>query len=461
MIKDRLTEAIEANYEKIMKGDDHVPIGMRGELEVIVKDRDGNVKSYERDHNQVTKLAKMALLHLLAGEIGTVDGPLYSVAEAETFRASNYRTFSTSSSGLSTPAVVSSFTPGNHNASNEGTKNLDGQLVSGSAYFYNGSSYVSSDGNTNRLSQVNPIDIGGSSLKFNFPTKMLFGTGLESTADSDANLQTLYNTDMGSASSSIVTLNAINILNGYSNQNSLASDFFKYCSVDGADSSVSTGKVLSNWYSGGPSRCRTLQPASTAPMSTLPTANNTSIKGAIKDCFISNALDPTEVNFYNPTTKMAKAPYRGYGNPCFIYATRNTQSFYTVSTLEENTDVYYQMNDALVSVPYETEVTYTVVMPAQPVASNSITTFYPYNGWVLRQAGLFCDSRYKIRSVSDTETVYGENALLSKANSGSEDGSIYRDSVGGMMLFTRNLSSPILKTADDEVTFIWHIFITV
>ena len=32
---------------------------------------------------------------------------------------------------------------------------------------------------------------------------------------------------------------------------------------------------------------------------------------------------------------------------------------------------------------------------------------------------------------------------------------------GGMMLVTRNLSSPILKTADDEVTFIWHIFITV
>jgi len=460
MIKDRLTEAVEANYEKILKGDDHVPIGMRGELEVIVKDRDGNIKSYERDHNQVTKLAKMALLHLLAGEIGTVDTQLYSVAEAETFRSSNYRTFSISSSGSSTPAVVSSFTADNHIASNEGTKNLDGQLVSGSAYFYNGSSYVSNDGTTNRLSQVNPEDISGTLLKFNFPTKMLFGTGLESTTDSEANLLTLYNTDMGSASSSIVTLNAINILNGYSNQNSLASDFFKYCSVSGADASVSTGKVLSNWYSGEASRCRTLQPASTTPMSTLPTANNTSIKGAIKDCFISDANNSTEVGFYNPTTKMAKAPYRGYGNPCFIYATRNTQSFYTVSALEENTDVYYQMNDALVSVPYETEVTYTVVMPAQPVASNSITTFYPYNGWVLRQAGLFCDSRYKIRS-NDSDSTYGEAALLSKANSGSEDGSIYRDSVGGMMLFTRNLSSPILKTADDEVTFIWHIFITV
>ena len=66
MIKDKLTEAIEASLNNMKNGDDHVPLNMRGELEVIVKDRDGNVLSYEKGHNQVTNLAKMAIIHLLA-----------------------------------------------------------------------------------------------------------------------------------------------------------------------------------------------------------------------------------------------------------------------------------------------------------------------------------------------------------------------------------------------------------
>lgn len=460
MIKDRLTEAIEANLENIKKGDDHIPIGMRGELEVIVKDRDGNIKSYERDHNQVTKLAKMALLHLLAGEVGTVDSEIFSVPESNNDLRRAYKL--SDSKGDIYKKICSGFNPDNHSASE--FRNLDGQLVSGQPYFYDGNT-IDNGERTTLLSQVYPTPVNaqtGDRLQFNFPTKMLFGTGLEDKNGTD--VETTYSNDFGAT----VTPGAIAVLNGYSSGTSDLSIMFKGCS-SAADSEygISQQKKLSNWYSANAYRCRTLQPASTDPMKTLPTANDTAIKGAIKNCFIEESA--YDASLYNPTTKMALAPYRGFGYPCYIYALRSTRSFYHDN--EGNREVYYGVNTTLGgdSASYETEVTYTVVMPAQPVASDSITTFYPYNGWVLRQAGLFCDSRFQIRSVDDTVTTgapaLSEAAFLNDVNSSvasdSDNAHNYRDSVGGQMLFTRNLSSPILKTADDEVTFIWHIFITV
>lgn len=458
MIKDRLTEAIEANYEKILKGDDHIPIGMRGELEVIVKDRDGNIKSYERDHNQVTKLAKMALLHLLAGEIGTHDSDVYSVPEGTGINGRRVYAIDNGEAPSPGTKIVSYFTPENHTT----TQNLDGQMVSGLPYFFSGTDVQNNTNKSTKLSQVAPFSEvfdGGKHLSFNFPTKMLFGTGLEDH-DLTSVIQT-YTTDFGTSLSSA----AILVLNGYSasyNSGNLSEDFFKGCSSDTTVSSydISQDKRLSNWYSADAYRCRTLQPASTNAMKTNPTSDDTALKGAIKNCFIESTSDDS---LYNPTTKMAMAPYRGYGYPCFIYATRSTDSFY--KNEDGNREVYYGLNDALGSSVYETEVTYTVVMPAQPVASNNIATFYPYNGWVLRQAGLFCDSRYKIRTVPDNDATLGESTFISRIQSSdpgqSNNAHTYRDSVGGQMLFTRNLSSPILKTADDEVTFIWHIFITV
>ena len=452
MIKDRLTEAIEANYDKIQKGDDYIPIGMRGELEVIVKDRDGNVLSYERDHNQVTKLAKMALLHLLAGEIGTVDSDIYSIPEAQD---KQYRRTYTVNDATAKRQIVSSFTPGNHTSQ----KNSDGQLVSGEQYFFEGGSYLS--GSTNLLSQVNPADVSGTAIKFNFPTKMLFGTGLE---DHDtSSIPNKYSQDFGTQLSSA----AILTLNGYSaNSNEIPQSFLDGCSSDETVTGYTPDRLkrLSNWYSADAFRSRTLQPASSSPLKTTLNSEVTAITGAIKNCFIEDSS--ADSNLYNPTTKMALAPYRGFGHPCFIYAKRSTNSFFDNSN--GNRETYYAINDNLLgSVPYETEVTYTVVMPAQPVASDSITTFYPYNGWVLRQAGLFCDSRYKLRTVDKVSSTaeLSETSFINKIDTGDEEASNnahnYRDNVGGQLLFVRNLSSPILKTADQEVTFIWHIFITV
>lgn len=449
MIKDKIADAVQASLDNMKKGDDYIPLNMRGELEVIVKDREGNIVSYERGHNQVTKLAKMAIIHLLAGEIGVVDSDVFSIEHSG--ESSDFQRVYSLNDVVNSAKIFPRYERSNHTNSS----NLDGTLVSGSQFFYDGDEY--DNGITYRLTQVAPYDASDHTLKlnFNFPTKMLFGTGVEAY-DSDS-LNNAYLTDFGQA----ISTSAAMRLNGYTlNPGEISAKFFAGCSSDGGDlDGVSTQKKLSNWYSNGVYRCRTLQPASSQQMFTTPINTDTSIKGAIKNCYITSTEDTDK---YNATTKMAVNDYRGYGYPCFIYAKRSTGSFYNAS--EGNQEVYYQMNSALGSTPYETEITYTVNMPAQPVNSSSISSFYPYNGWILKQAGLFSDSRFKLRSEDNKEesSVYKEEYFLSQiAGNESDNAKIYRDSVGGQMLFTRNLSSPIMKTADTEVVFVWHIFITV
>ena len=448
MIKDKLTEAVEAGLKSIKNGDDHIPLNMRGELEVTVKDRDGNVISYERGHNQVTNLAKMAIIHLLAGEIGVVDNDMFSIAGGEDNPL--YRTYSLTEpeSELPYAKINSSFIPGNHTVS----QNLDGVLVSEEQYFYDGAKYLTDGTNINQLSQVMPKDVSGVPLKFNFPTKMLFGTGMEARNDETAFSE--YTFETGER----LNVAAINRLNGYDASGAqLNGTFWSGLNLNDGDADFKKDK-LSNWYSNNEYRARTLQPSTADKLETEPNSTATSVKGAIKNCYITL---PSQSSRYNGATKMAYADFRGYGFPCFIYAKRSTQRFYW--NREGNLETYYNMNTALgTTSPYETEITYTVVMPSQPINSTEVTTFYPYNGWILKQAGLFSDSRYKLRSEeADTTSPYRESVLLSVANSGAVDGSTYRDSVGGQLLFTRNLSSPILKTPDNQVVFNWHIFITI
>ena len=450
MIKDKLTEAVKTGLNNIKNGDDHIPLGMRGELEVIVKDREGNVLSYERDHNQVTKLAKMAIIHLLAGEIGTIDPVLISIENTTT---AGMRALMLRDSGAPVPAnnaeIFTTFNPDHHTMQS----NEDGHLVSEMQFFYSGSEVVDAN-RTSRLSQVSPY-LGNDLMAFNYPTKMLFGTGSE--CYDEASLNTAY---VDAVAGDIrLTTQTIARLNGYSSNQASTMTVDTFLTNLGFSGDVEPNMVLTNWYSNNAYRCRSLQPATTEPLSDIPNSDDTSIRGAIKNCYIMSTEDSAK---YNSTTKMALPEYRGYGYPCFIYARRSTTSFY--DTTQKNTETYYQKNDIFDNEPYETELTYTVVMPAQPVNSNDITTFYPYNGWVLKQAGLFCDSRYKLRS-RNNDSELGEQAFIDEVSSGvesdSDDAKMYRDSVGGQMLFTRNLSSPIMKTADTEVAFIWHIFITV
>ena len=63
-----LKNAILKSYNNLMKENDNIPVGVRGELEVIVKDCNGNIISYDKDHNEITDWMKHSIIQLLAGD---------------------------------------------------------------------------------------------------------------------------------------------------------------------------------------------------------------------------------------------------------------------------------------------------------------------------------------------------------------------------------------------------------
>src|SRR5574344_1765835 len=87
MLRDKFIKSIAKSEHLINLENDNIPVGMRGELEVIVRDRKGNILSYERGHNQGTNLAQMHIIHLLAGEIGIINDQIYSCANGANKRS--------------------------------------------------------------------------------------------------------------------------------------------------------------------------------------------------------------------------------------------------------------------------------------------------------------------------------------------------------------------------------------
>jgi hypothetical protein len=109
-----------------------------------------------------------------------------------------------------------------------------------------------------------------------------------------------------------------------------------------------------------------------------------------------------------------------------VYAQRDDSNFHTESVIPGYTHI--GKNSATV---YEDKFTYSVIMP-QTSGSN----FYPYNGWVLKEAGLFSDSILRLGT--------------------STDG--YEKMPSGILLAKRYIK-PVMKTADTEIEFRWSIYI--
>ncbi len=432
MIKTKLANAIIKSLDKMRHEDDKLPIGMRGELEVIVKDRQGNILSYERGHNQVTDLAKMQIIHLLAGELYTYDSEIYSLANS-----GNYKLFTstvTAANQVKQTVSSDSASPTNTHSTSQ---NTDGTLVSGQQYFFNGGLMLppeSTETQTIFLNQPNDI-----SLKMTHPTKMLFGTGME--AHTSESIESVY-TDKDGASPGAKLINKIN---GFQANNSLDASF-----MTALGTSSSEYNFLTNYYSGNQYRARTLQPSTITPLTSTVSSADSAIDGAIKNCYITSVTGDNSK--YDSASRMAVGAYRGFGYPAFIYAQRKTDSFYDT---DQDEYVHYDMNTDI-SSKYETELVYVVNMPTQPVNVEDISSFYPYNGWILKQAGLFCDSRYLLRSNGDGASYFNS---INSSNITSGNNLYYANSAAGTLLFKRNLSSPIVKTPDVSITFAWHVYI--
>lgn len=373
-----------------MKENDNIPVGVRGELEVIVRDCNGNIISYDKDHNEITDWMKHSIIHLLAGNIFSKEH-IYPIPET-------------------TPEqyIYTKMQGGEDFHSSTGKTNADGMLLTGKSYFHDGISQEGFGwGNAKPSEDVSYICP-------TYPTKMLFGTGAEFSGDEPFNVITSYY--------------------GVSESTDTAKSLEKFLGKEMGNTIAFNNNINdpTNYYSnsegipGTLEQCRSVQPKDfTSPdTSSLTPRLETGITGAIKDCLITD--EATKNSNYNPETGMANSQYRGIGRPCFIYAERENDSFHSNIVNPGNVNINVDSSST-----YEDKLTYSVVMP-----QNNQSEFYPYNGWILKEAGLFSDS------------------ILRLGNTPSN----YYKMPSGILLAKRYIK-PVMKTADTEIEFRWSIYI--
>ena len=382
-----LKDAILESYNKLIKENDNIPVGIRGELEVISRDRAGNILSYDVDHNEITKWMKHAIIHLLAGNI-----------------------FSEQKTG----GIYSKIQDGTDFHSTNPTKaNGDGMLLTGKQFFHDG---LSASGFS--FGNAIPSDTNLSYVCPTYPTKMLFGTGKEYAIDDLYNsLLTYYGlaTDGGETELEKFLGSGVNSVNYTNNINALTNYY--------SNTLNSTNEGLK--------QCRTIQPADftniDTPTSGTVSKDETGITGAIKDCLITNSN--TQTANFNTVTGMANSLFRGVGRPAFIYGERDETGLHSSNVTSGNVNI----SKYSTSPGYEDKITFSVVMP-----QNNQSEFYPYNGWILKEAGLFSDSLLRI--------------------GGSVENDDYFKMPSGILLAKRYIK-PIMKTADTEIEFRWSIYI--
>lgn len=145
----------------------------------------------------------------------------------------------------------------------------------------------------------------------------------------------------------------------------------------------------------------------------------------------------------NPTVsdegRLIKARLRGVGRPCFIYFNKTVDETDEVSKLDwsnQTSDVFVS-KESNNKIKYLNRITFKVVMPAQK-GSDINNLYYPYNGYTLRQIGLFNDALLPLKE--GAQSTYANKMPC------------------GMLLAIKNISQ-FTKTADEEIVFSWTLTI--
>lgn len=376
---------------------------LRGELEIIGY-KNGKQFHYEKGPNTVTVFAKHATMHLLSGESFTSHGEqrLFDVDDATAHTSTDV---------------------------GEGT-NKDGTLISGEQYFSDNSSPDFDVASRWSRSTVDAQTVLGDTgdtdevIKYPFfPTKLLFGTGVEfqnwaTLGSTYPEYQQAYIDD--GWDSTAFNANITNVGNDYSNE--------------WTGSALQQKRTMNDIFAG------TL---------TTPVIQDTDfgISGAIKDGLYEDAsLSRGQLNAGGSGSGTIKTEFldgneflvrewRGVGRPAFIYARRDSRFFQTGSEVQLSSDSYL-----------ENKITFTVVMPEQTGTEAGI--FYPYNGYTLKVAGLFCDARILLQN---TIPVGGGVDHPTEAEN-------YNKMPYGM-LFAKRYISPIAKDHNVSITARWTIYL--
>jgi len=288
--------------------------------------------------------------------------------------------------------------------------NRDGTMISGEQYFAN-PSWLGTNGWWSRPIEGDSI----TNLYSFFPTKMLFGTGFEWNNWLDIGDSDYYTQYIAGAWNSTYFDNLVigDAANSYSAWYDSAGDSYNYM------------RSMNDIYSA----------ALTTPALTDTTY---AVKGAIKNAlYHSNKGDSTNLETLGGKL-FPKKSHWGIGRPAFIYAKRDARFYQSGSEVSLTFDS-----------TVENKITFTVTMPEQTGANAGI--FYPYNGFVLKEAGLFCDAKFRLRSTTPANDAGSDDSGLTEFTNYS--------SMPHGILFAKRYIAPITKSHDVAITARWTIYL--
>ena len=425
MLKDKIEENFDnlskdSNQDKDYNMNENMGLEFKGELEIWAY-KNGKLIHHDKEHNIVTKWAKHATMHLLTSE--------------------SYSTHGDRTVNSATAHTARSITGGDHTD----LINNDGTILSNKQYLSTNTDYYDADGDsgtsqykywsspsvdmvadyTNKGDVTNSNDHTLFKYPF-FPTKMLFGTGIEyaSWADIPAENQGTDQAGYGNVGNGGWTQGAFDL---YLNNTPINSNYFS---------------ALWNGTSYELTPTRTVNDVYSAALETTLTEESFGVKGAIKDAtFTGSTYDPL---IQIDSKWFANSSYRGIGRPSFIYAQR------TARFMESNSEVLLEMGETVGTEDLESKITFTVVMPEQTSGE-----FYPYNGYTLKVAGLYADAAMLLKNTIPANETASEN---DDSGANNLEYINYKQQPGGILWATRNIA-PIFKSHDTKIIAQWTIYL--
>lgn len=424
MLKDKIGEIIDKARFYQNKRDlpfDSMPLGIKGEVEIVAKKK-GVVFYHDKGPNQVTYWARHAIMQMMRGK------PLGQWG----------RKYNNLVDTLRQHAISRRDTTGW-----TGSNNLDGTLFSGQQYFSNQAPYSG-------------VSMSGVEFPY-FPTKVLLGTGVEfydftsmnTWAGGTAAAQTLIADQ--TAFEGYAGITAANA-NWYSSKlyNPLANRWRLQRGITVNDTAAGPITNTDN-----PTDYN-LQDVANSINNPIANKQSFGVVGAIK----SN-IEIGTTRYINTAALDAQTLKTSVGLPSFVYFEDGNSNFRTsngIASTGEN-----------LSSNKETQLTFFCSLPEQ--ADQNV--YYPYNGFYLKDIGLFNDSFVVNRD--PTSGIYPADFVDNDGfNDSNPDtaGSLYTQNStndlvnsafykfpGGTMWARRRIS-PIYKDYDVSIEIKWTLTFT-
>jgi len=422
MLKDLLKKAKNNNNEKILSSiaDGYVDIKIYN----YNKERtEKKLVYHDTGDNTVTDWMRQTLLRLLSGY------PLSKLG---------YNEFATDADGYTSfNNCVTTLNSSNHGP----IINKDGSTIgmSDSHYFDYGTSFKF--GNVkNHYVKYDDSEISGlKEYKYPvFPTKVLLGTGVEypdwdtlaASNDKSSNWFSDMLNNYGDGDESAAQANFDNLC---------GSNFNKYSATVNYNGNYKGNGTLIKTITVNDPENNYIQNNDTA----AEMARVYGVRGAVKTPYLPGLkikVDDQDIKtkekydetFLQPVIsdsgRLLKTKYRGSGLPCFIYFDRNYTNGLDWGKQSAKVTLSQDENNSHLN-----RITFRVVMPSQQ--SNE---YYPYNGYSLKQIGLFNDCI--LEADDGTASDAGKKMPF------------------GTLLAIKNIAT-FTKTADQEVIFTWTLTI--